>query len=216
MRKDSWNGVLNSALQVGLTRGLAVQLQDRTPLLETVLAIDHDDFTRHQAGVDKRLSLADLLDRYGTLLSRFVRRDNIDVGALLALLHGRCRDGQSVLPRLQQQPGIDKLSRPQLVAGVGKFGLELDGPCRLGDFVVDQQQGALIELYLVVLAIGNDLQRSLGYLLLDPGELRLRKGEEQRDRFDLRDDNKTVRIGRMNDITDIDLSDAGYAWDGRG
>ena len=47
-------------------------------------------------------------------------------------------------------------------------------------------------------------------------EFGLRQCENQRDRFDLGDVDQAVHVGRMDDIADIDLSDAGHAIDRRG
>ena len=138
-----------------------------------------------------------------------VRRNHVDVGSSLALLHGRRCDGQPVLSRVDEQSGIDQLARPQAVRRIGKSRLELNGARRLGNLVVDQQELALIQLDLVVLAVGNHGQRPFGHLFLDPRQLRLRQGEDQRDRLDLRHHHEAVGIGRMDDVADIDLSHAG-------
>ena len=53
-------------------------------------------------------------------------------------------------------------------------------------------------------------------MLLDHGQIRLRQGEQQRNRLDLGDDDETVGVGRMNDVADVDLADAGDAGNGRG
>ena len=71
------------------------------------------------------------------------------------------------------------------------------------------------ELDLVVLAVGDDLQRPFAIRVLDHGQIRLRQGEQQRDRLDLGDDDETVRVGRMDYVADIDLPDAGDAGNGR-
>jgi len=80
---------------------------------------------------------------------------------------------------------------------------------------VDQQELAFVELGLVVLAVGHDLDRSLGHLLLDFGECRLGQREDQRYGLDLREIHQPVRIGRMNDVAFIDLPNARDAVDRR-
>ena len=46
-------------------------------------------------------------------------------------------------------------------------------------------------------------------LHLDLRQFRLRQREDQRDRFDLRDHDEAVGVGRMDDVADIDLPHAG-------
>ena len=48
------------------------------------------------------------------------------------------------------------------------------------------------------------------------GRIRLRQREDQRDRLDLRDVDEAVGIGRVNDVADVDLPDAGHPIDRRG
>jgi hypothetical protein len=71
----------------------------------------------------------------------------------------------------------------------------------------------LVELDLVVLAIGQDRELSLGHLLLDLRQISLGQGEDHRDRLELRHHDQAVGIGRMNDVADIELLDSGHAVD---
>ena len=116
-----------------------------------------------KSAIDQRLSVADLRDGDGAVLDRIVGLDHIGVNALLALLHHRGRDGQPVVPRFQQQSCIHQFTWPQPVRGVGKFGLDLDRAGGLQDFVVDEIDFALVELDLVVLAVGENRQRLCGW-----------------------------------------------------
>ena len=102
----------------------------------------------------------------GRICHRAVGIDDVGVGSLLALLHGRRRDGQAVVPRIEQQPHIDEFARPKPVRRVGKFGLEPDRAGGLQDLVVDQRELAFVELDRVVLAVGEHRERPLGHLLL--------------------------------------------------
>src|SRR5205814_2631859 len=72
---------------------------------------------------------------------------------------------------------------------------DLDGPGRLHDLIIDKAERALIELDLVVLAIGDNRERRLRLqlLLLDLRQVGLGKREDHRDRFDLRDDDEAIR-----------------------
>ena len=53
------------------------------------------------------------------------------------------------------------------MSGVGKRRLEPHRAARLDDLVVDELERPLVELDLVVLAIGENRERALRHLLLD-------------------------------------------------
>ena len=63
------------------------------------------------------------------------------------------------MPRIEEQPRVDELARPEPMRLVGKIRLELDRAGGLQDLVVDEAELALIELDLVVLAVGEDRER---------------------------------------------------------
>ena len=121
------------------------------------------------------------------------------------------------MSRIQEQPHADEFARPQPMRRVGKLRLELDRAGGLQDLVVDQRELALVQLDLAVLAVGENRERSFGLqlLLLDLRQVGLRQREDHRDRLDLRGDHEPVGIGRMDDVADIDLTDADDAVDRR-
>jgi hypothetical protein len=63
------------------------------------------------------------------------------------------------------------------------------------------------------LAVGKNRKWRRCFLLLDFRQICLRKGKDQRNWLDLRDNDGTVRVGGMDDIADVDLPDARYAID---
>src|SRR5882757_7436326 len=87
----------------------------------------------------------------------------------------------------------------------------------LQDLIVDERELTLIELDLVVLAVGENPERrlSLLLLLLDLWQVGLRQREDHRDRFDLRINDEPVGIRRMDDVPDVDLTDTDDAVDRR-
>src|SRR5712675_1869960 len=121
------------------------------------------------------------------------------------------------MPRLDEQPRVDKLARPEPVRLVVKIRLELDRTGGLEDLVVDQAEHALIQLDRIVLVVGENRERRLDFLLLllDLWQARLGQREDQRNRMELRDDDETVGIRRADDVPDVDLTNAGYAIDRR-
>ena len=116
--------------------------------LQFVLSVDDDLLVGLEAGVDERLPLADLRDLDRADRDGAVRVDDVCVGALRTLLHDRCGNGQAVMPRVEEQPCVDELTRPQQMLLVRKLGSQPDRAGGLDDLVVDQVQRALIELVL--------------------------------------------------------------------
>ena len=68
------------------------------------------------------------------------------------------------MPRIQEQPRVDKLARPEPMRLVGKIRLELDRTGGLQDLVVDESEVALIQLDRIVLAVGDNRERPLRFL----------------------------------------------------
>src|SRR6202035_5368528 len=106
---------------------------------------------------------------------------------------------------------------PQLVGFVGKIRLELDRAGGLYDLVVDEAELAFTQLDRIVLAVGENREGRLGLLLLllNLRQNGLRQREYQRDRLDLRDDYQAVRVCRVDDIAEVDLSNACHSVDRR-
>ena len=121
--------------------------------LQLVLSVDDDLLVGREAGVYKRLPLADLSDLDWAGRHGGVGIDNIGVGSLLALLHHRCGNGQAVMPRIDQEPYADELARPQPMGRIWKLCLEPYRTGGLQDLIVDKRELALIELDLPVLAV---------------------------------------------------------------
>ena len=169
-----------------------------------------------QAGIDQRLTVADLTDGDRPDLRSSIRSDDPDVGAIRTLLNCRRGNRQAIVPRGQKQSRIDELAWPEPTLRIGEVGAQLNCAGGLNDLIVDEDELALVELGLVILAVGVDRKRAFRHLLLDLGECFLREREDHRDRLNLRDIDKAVRISRMNDVADIDLANAGDAIDRRG
>jgi len=154
------------ALCGGFLGRLAVQDPDLGAGLKLVLPVDHDLLVGVQPGVDERLPVADLSDGNRPDRDRVVGIDDVRVGSFRTLLHNRCSDGQAVMPRVEEQPHVDELARPEAMRFVGKVRLELDRAGRLQDLIVDEAERALTQLDRIVLAVGQHRERPLGLLLL--------------------------------------------------
>src|SRR4051794_32125713 len=98
---------------------------------------------------------------------------------------------------------------------VWKIRLEPNRAGRLQDLIIDEHELAFIEINRAVLAVGEHRKRRFGLLLLllDLRQVRLRERENQRDRLDLRDDHEPTRVGGMDDVANIDLTQADNAVD---
>jgi hypothetical protein len=179
-----------------------MQQRDTGARLQLVLSVDHDLLVGLEAGIDERLAVTDLRDLDWADSHGAVRIDDVSVGSFRALLHDRSGNGEAVMARIDEQPRIDKLARPELLRLVGKIRLELDRAGSLQDLVVDEAKLALIQQDRIVLVIGKDRERRLGVLLLllDLRQARLRQREYQRNRIELRDDDEPVGIRRASDV----------------
>ncbi len=164
--------------------------------LQLVLSVDHDLLVGLETGIDQRLAVTDLRDLDWADGHGAVGIDDISVGSFRTLLHDRRGNGQSVMPGIDEQPRVDKLARPEPVRLVGKIRLELDRAGCLQDFVVDEAEHALIQEDRIILAVGENRERRLGFLLLllDLRQICLRQREYQRNRMELRDDDEAVRV----------------------
>src|SRR4030081_67637 len=104
----SWDGRLLRALCNGFLCRLAVQHRDTGTGLQLVLSVDHDLLVGLEAGVNECFPATDLsdLDRPG--LARVVGIDDVHISSARTLLYGRCGDGQTVVPCIDEQPRVDE------------------------------------------------------------------------------------------------------------
>src|SRR3977135_2807789 len=129
----SWDGCLLRALCDGFSCCLAVQYCDSRPGLQLVLSVDHHLLVGRETRIDEGLAAADLRNLHRPGLHRAVWIDDVDVGSIRTLLHGRCSNGEAVVSRIDEQSRVDEFAWPQLVGLVGKIRLELDRACCLQD-----------------------------------------------------------------------------------
>src|SRR5713226_2755293 len=107
VRICSWDRRLLRGLCDGFLCRLAMQHRDTRARLQLVLSVDHDLIVGLEAGIDEGLAAADLRDLDRPVLYRAVGIDDVDVGSIWTLLHSRCRDGQAVMPCIDEQPRVD-------------------------------------------------------------------------------------------------------------
>ena len=173
--------------------------------LQLVLAIDHHLLTGRQSALDHRLVIFRWPDLDRLHPDGFVRLDHVGVGALRsALHHARGHDGRVFLCR-QNESRIDKFSRPQFQVLVRESGLQLHRAGRLIDLVIDHGERAFAERCgVAAIERGDGKTARLAALVQQFLQILLRHGEDDRDRFQLRDDDDAARIGGVDDVADID------------
>src|SRR5262245_64370296 len=116
----------------------------------------------------------------------------------------------------QVEMRVDELARPQRMVLVRKSRLQAYRPRRLIDLVVDERERAFGELRLVVATEGNHFERPLGHRMRNVRQCILGQAEDERDRLDLREQDETGLIGRVDDVALVDEPYAGAAGDGCG
>ncbi len=154
-----------------------MQHRDTRARLQLVLSVDHDLLIGLEPGINERLAAADLRNLDRPALDRVVGIDDVHVSSARTLLYSRCSDGQAVVPCIDEQPRVDELARPEPTRLVRKIRFELDRAGCLQDLVVDEAEHALIQQGRIVLAVGENSERVLGFLLLllDLRQIRLRE-----------------------------------------
>ena len=167
----------------------------------------------HACGDDGRIA-GGRADLDGTRLHGVILRDDPGEQPLRSALDRGIGDGDRVVARFHQHPGIDEFARPERVVGVGKHRLEPDGGrCRV-DGVVDQQQRAGAQGDFVVLVECRYLDRAAA---LRPANLiDIGRRQRENDGAGLRQHQIGERfdIGGMYHVARIDQpdADAAVAW----
>src|SRR6185437_820949 len=102
----------------------------------------------------------------------------------------------------------DELAGPELELPIRKFSLQLQGTGRRIDLIVDADQLAGIDNCRSVVSEYIDFEGALRHCCIHTRNLLLRKAELHSDGLKLRNDDKSGRIGRMDDVAPIDLTQA--------
>ena len=136
-----------------------------------------------------------------------VRLHQIDEAAGGALLYRRLRRHHHVLPRLQQQAGIDELLRKQRVVGVGEHRPQLHSAGRTVDLVIGGCQRSGGDQLAIGPVIGRDRQRARRHLLLDFVHIVFRQGEHHRNRLQLRYHEQAGGVAGLHIVTDVHQPD---------
>src|SRR3954462_1132721 len=156
------------------------------------------------------------IDLHGTRLHRLIVLHDVGEGTVGSALHGGERHHDRTRPRVEEEPRLNELVRPQRVLRVRQHRLQAQRRRGGIDGVVDDFELSPAQLRVAIAREHPDLERALPEL---PGELRqdvLREREDDRDGIELRDGDDAGRVVRVDEVSGIDVADAGDAVDGRG
>src|SRR5271166_1766861 len=191
-----------------LRRHAAARLQLLLPVSNNFVAV-------LQAGGDDDSAALGQSNLHRPHLDRVVGVHYVSEGAVGTAENGAGRRRYRVLTRLQQQVSVDELVGPEHAVGIVKDRLQLGRAGRRINLVVNRQQLARSELFLVVLAVGVNFQYSLLHALPDSLQLLLRYGEDHGNGVQLRNDHHRSIAGSSNVVAGIDLPQSNSPVDGR-
>ncbi len=198
-------------------RGLRLRQGDLGAVLELVGAVNHDHFAGLQSLRDSDVVGIARAEHHLAHVHRVVLVDDVHVGARCAALHGRLRNKNGVMERVQEQHHVHELLRKQVLVGVGKARLELDRAGRGIDLAVDRRECAGRQLGSVGAVERGGAECLAGLQLLQERRDRVfGEREHDRDGLQLRDHDQSVGLGRGHVIAHVDLLQTDPAADGRG
>ena len=168
-----------------------------------------------QPGADNGLRIVLLGQRHQPYGHRILR-EHIDKRAFGAALHRTGRHGDDIPERFGQKLDVDKSAGPQFQPGIGKFGLEAHGAGGGIHLIIHHLQQALVDNTHAIRPKRPYFHRADGIGGVDAGELLLRHIENNGNRLHLRDGDDAGRVRSMNQISLIDIADAGAPVNRRG
>src|SRR5271155_4580408 len=128
--------------------------------------------------VDDGDAVADLADFEGARFHRAVRLYNIGVVAVRPTLQRAWRHRHHIRRSAREQTDVEELTRPQCAILVREGAFETHRAGGLRDLVVENRQGALGQLPVVVTAHREDVHGTRFQRRLNGSELTLRQSED--------------------------------------
>ena len=110
---------------------------------------------------------------------------------------------------------VHELARPQPFVLVRELSLQLNRAGVLIDLIVDEEKLALGKLFFVLLIEGEHRDRAVQHRLAHRAEIALRQREDHGARLDLREHRERIDVIGVDDVADIDLTEADHAVDRR-
>ena len=177
---------------------------DLAVVLKLVLAINHDHITRVETGADTDIVASGLGDRNHPNLHGVAARDNVDIRALRSALNRCGGNNDDIVLGVDEHMDVDELIREENVVVVRENGFELVRTRRRIDLVVDGGEFAVGNFGGVVAIVGLHGEHASAtdfdnHLL----KLILRQGEDDGNRLQLGDDEKSSGISGVHDVSDI-------------
>src|SRR5205807_1548369 len=190
---------------------------DLAAVLELVLAFNDYELAATYAAAQPNAIAGGLRDSDRTDCDRVVAGYGIDVGSLRPTLDRRSGNNREIVHGVHEQVHVYELIGKKSVVGIVEDGLQLVSAGGRIDFVIDSEQLASGNLPRVVAVVGIHGEMNSGAeLAADLGKLVLRKAEEHGDGLKLRDDDETIGIVGVHDISRVNEAQADAAIDGSG
>ncbi len=190
---------------------------DLCSVLKFILAINHDDITGIQSGAQAHAVTGGLRDGDDTNFRGVVGTGGVHVSSLRTALDGGSRNDRKVVLGVHEKVDIDKLIREKHVVRVGKNGLQLVSSCGWINLIIDRLQFSAGDFGGVVAVVGVNDQLSAGtQLAVHYRKLILWQAENHRDGLQLGDDQKSVGVAGMHDVTGVNQTQADASADRRG
>ncbi len=136
----------------------------------------------------------------GRISTVYVRLDDVGVAALRSALHHRGRHHETVLDRVTSKRVFTNWPGQKRKTLVRKGRLQFHGACVRVDLIVDRPRACRRPAAWRCRARRPEPERAGRRALVYLDQVLLRQGKDDRDRPQLRDDNETVRVRRMNDV----------------
>src|SRR5260370_2715777 len=183
------------------------------------MAIDDHDVTGIQSGAQANAVAGSLSDsdggdfRNGVLGSR-VFGDGVDVRALRAPLNSSCGNDDEIALCTDEKMDIDKLIGEKSVVSITKDGLQLICTSRQINLIVDGQEFSAGDFGGIVPVVRiYDKLNARPKLCIHVGKLILWQAEYDRHRLQLGDDQESVGVRGVHDVTDINEAETDAAAD---
>src|SRR5260370_340018 len=195
--------------------GASGRRNDFAAILQLVLAIDNHDIARIQPIGQANAVACGQRDSDGMNFHLVVVADRIDVRSLWAALNSWCRNDGQIVPGVHEKVHIHELIGEERVVHIGKNGFQLVRAGGEINLSVGGDKFSRSDLHLVFTIVGFDRELyARAQLGVHRRQLILRQTENYRDRLELGDDEKTIRIRGVHDVAGIDEPETDAPADG--
>jgi hypothetical protein len=132
---------------------------DPAARLQAGLAVCDNRRARRKTVINDGCPVGHLTGSHSLHRDGLIGLDGVDVHAVRTTLDRSRRYGYGLRQRLEQQPDVDVLARPQSAVLVRKDRLKAHAACALIDDIVDKGERSLSKLLFIVAAERKDIER---------------------------------------------------------